>query len=302
MALTARSLVYYPDVEPDAPLASQLDSSVVGVSGTTVQWRMAADGAGCHVGDLGTYELTVSPSGRALTISGTSDPCAARAAALAGIWTRVGCSTDAWCLGDLDPGRHESVNYTPLGRSADYTFGYGRFSYTVPEGWSNYEDNRTGYVLLRPVDPEQTGIFLFTDPRAHAQGSQCPFELAKGISGSAPAMTRWIESLPGLAVTNVRAVAIGGLHGTAMDLRIASSWKGRCPGAAPDEVSVPLLVSATDTDFEWGFDRGTHMRLYVLGIDADRALIVDVEAQDAATWADLVHQADPIVHTFTFTP
>ena len=82
---------------------------------------------------------------------------------------RIDCPDNHNCLGDLDGGPHASVIYTPFVPFADWQYDYGRFSYAVPDGWTNPEDNKDGYVLVPRAGPDGAGIYVFSDVLAHAQ-------------------------------------------------------------------------------------------------------------------------------------
>ena len=198
------------------------------------------------------------------------------------------------------PGRHVSINYRPFGDWKSWSFAYGRFGYTVPAGWTNLEDNADGFSLGPAAGPEGAGIFAFTDPRAHAQGADCPHRLAPSVDGSAEAIAAWLRSLPGLDVTNVEPVVVGGLNGTSMDVAIDPHWKQTCPWDTGGIPIVPLLLNAEHEDFEWGIGGDGRMRLDVLALGPGRALIVDIEASTDAAWKALLPTAVPIVESFSF--
>ncbi len=262
---------------------------------------LGVSSTGCIKGDVGTYAFNLSPSGRALDIEVRQDPCAMRAAALSGDWTRADCSENHLCLGDLDAGHHVSVIYTPFVRFTDHQYDYGRFGYTVPDGWTNPEDNPDGYVLLEQNGPEDAGIYLFSDVLAHSQAVGCPSEAAPGVGTSATAIHDWINSLPGLDVSNDASVQIGDLTGFTLDLALKPTWDVTCPW--DDTAAVPLFVNAQSTPeegFDWGIGGDGRMRLFVLDLAPDRTLLVDIEAQDSATWDALLIAAMPIVKSFQF--
>ncbi len=286
-----------------------LVTSVASVIGTDrVQLRLEADSAGCQVGIAGTYTFDLSPSGRALTVAAIDDRCVARVAAVSGAWTRSACPDDHLCLGDLDPGRHVSVIYTPFLRFADWQYSYGRFEYAVPEGWTNPEDNQDGYVLVPRNGPDGAGVFVFSDVLAHAQKPDpatrhCAPAPAPGVGSSSSAIHRWIRSLPGLRIEHDEgSVSIGGLSGFMMDLSVTPKWKGPC-GSPDDKPGVAMFVNAqttADEGFDWGIYGDGRMRLFVLSLGPDRTLLIDIEAQDKVTWDALLRQATPIVGSFEF--
>ena len=154
MKIDAHSLTFHATEDWDHPLIRS--SAAVAPYGDVV---LTVDGgsAGCVSGDIGVYDFILAPSGRRLEIHATDDPCATRVAALSGTWTRSDCPDNHLCLGDLDAGQHVSVIYTPFVRFNDFQYDYGRFAYTVPDGWTNPEDNPDGYVLVRRLDPRTPG-------------------------------------------------------------------------------------------------------------------------------------------------
>ena len=251
------------------------------------------------------YAFDLSSTGRALTVRAVDDPCAARVAAISGAWTRIACPDSHNCLGDLDAGQHVSTLDTPFVRFVDWHYDYGRFAYSVPEGWSNPEDNQDGYVLVRRDAP---GIFVFSDVLPHAQGmdpvtKHCRIEPARGIGSSASAIHDWIRSLPGLRISNDQEdVSIGSVTGYSVDVSVDPAWNQTC-GWPDEKPGVPVFVNAQttpDEGLDWGINGEGHMRLFILSLAPDRALLVDIEAQDKATWDALLNEAAQIVHTFDF--
>lgn len=293
--LSGASLKVYPVVKAHDELVTVLSSRAELTNDGSARFELLADSLGCHKGDAGTYRLQLSTSERALTVLPLDEPCAARSAAVSGDWTLAACPTPGWCLGDLDPGPHVSINYVPFATFPEWAYSYGRFGYTVPDGWSNPEDSADGYWLAPKAGPEGSGIWVFTDPRAHKQGPDCPFELAN-VAPSASAIASWIASLPRLAVTNVKDVTIGGLSGTQMDLAVTTPFT-----CADGEINgVMLFRNASHDDFDWGIANTGRMRLFVLELAPDRALVIDIEAQDDASWKALLPVAMPIVQSFQF--
>jgi hypothetical protein len=301
MELSGSRLQYHATVPPTGAVPTQLLSTLGVAADGSVHAELLADGNGCHKGDAGSYRFTLSTSGLGLTVAASSDTCATRAAALAGDWVRAQCpSAPQWCLGELDPGPHVSINYLPFAKWGEWQFRYGRFAYTVPVGWTNAEDSADGFVLVPTNGPDGAGIFVFTDPRAHKQGADCPHELAPNVDGSAKEIADWLRELPGLAVSRVQEVKIGGLSGTSLDVFIEPSYTRSCPWDDGGNTDLPLFLNADHEDFEWGLGVTTHMRLYVLELAPGRSIVIDIEGPDAQAWQALLPVAVPIVESFAF--
>lgn len=305
MKLDRTRVQFFATEDWTSPIVSSF-ASIVGTN--RVRFRLEADSVGCRTGDEGTYSFDLSSSGRALTVRVADDACAARVAAVSGVWTRIACPDSHNCLGDLDPGQHVSTIYTPFTPFADWQYEYGRFAYSVPKGWSNPEDNQDGYVLVGTNAPDGAGIYVFSDVLPDAQGidpatKHCRIQRAPGIGSSASAIHDWIRSLPGLRITHDQQdVSVGTLKGYSLDVSVDPAWKHTCgwPGEKP---GVPLFVNAQttpDEGLDWGINGDGRMRLFILDLGRDRTLLIDIEAQDKATWDALLEDATRIVNTFEF--
>jgi hypothetical protein len=301
--LDASTFGYFASVGAARP-TTVLDSAAGITTAGKLLLTLRATAAGCQAGEVGTYDAAPSASGLTLTFQTINDACAARSAAFDGTWARAKCpSAPQWCLGEMDPGPHVSINYEPFVRQPDWQFNYGRFAFTVPTGWLTQEDNADAYALAQVNGADGASLFVFSDVLAHPPDSACPATTAKRVGTSADAIYGWIRSLPGIRATNVAENAVvGGLHGYTLDVAVDPAWTGGCPSATADR-SIPLFVNAQSTPEEgldWGLAPETRMRLFVLELGPDRTLAIDIEAQDKATLDALVVEAMPIVTSFEF--
>jgi len=267
-----------------------------------LEFELMGDFAGCRSGDLGTYSYTVSPSGRAMSLRAIADPCTVRVAAIAGDWIRARCPNALTpCLGDVDPGGHVSVVFTPFVPPSKWHFDYGRFAYIVPAGWINVEDAQDDYVLAQEGAPQDAGIFMVAGVVAHSQDPKCPEKPARGVGTTATAITRWIKSLPGLVTTKPAPVEIGGLRGWAFDVAVAPKATHTCPFTDGKTGASLFSVSDPAASFDSGIWGDARMRLFLLDLGDARTLMIDIEAQDNATWDALVPNAMPIVESYRFS-
>lgn len=268
--------------------------------------RGATTDAGCKPGDEGTYSFKLDASGTALTLTPISDACGPRAVALAGDWARVGCTDDqGWCLGDLASGSHQSNVFTPLVLPADWQYDYGRFSYTVPDGWANIEDFPTHYRLAKQGAPDSTAIFLWADVVPHSQDASCSRTAEPGVGRTASAITDWLTTLPGLVATTPTPVTVGGLSGFWLDLSVAADWTQTCPYSE----GKPLVMTFVDSDvdsnpgpegFDWNVLAGGYARYFLLDLGDGRTLLIEIGASDKASWDAFVADAMPVIETFVF--
>ncbi len=191
------------------------------------------------------------------------------------------------CFGPCPAGTHRSARFLPP------------LTYTVPDGWVT-GDQPTEYVFKIGSDTSNDGIFLFRDPLAHSQASDCPATADRTVGTSPKELTAWIASLPGLDATTPKAVTVGGLPGYTLDIRLAPSWKHACPYSDGEPV-VPLIVgSGPNNGLDWGVG-ATGMRIWVLDAGADRRVWIDMEAGDRLTFDQLVQRATPVFDSFEFS-
>ena len=263
--------------------------------------------AGCNPDDQGVYTYELSAGGGTLTLAVTTDACAAREAAISGDWARSACpDVNSLCLGDLEAGAHVSVTFNPFVHVTDWVYDYGRFSYVVPDGWSNTVDGRNGYILAEQGAPDSAAIYLFATAYPKAQMADCSGSIDSSVGRSASAFASWLATLPGLVATDPAPVTVGGLSGMTLDLSVDPAWTGTCPfGGGEPKPFVNMLTNgetAEADNFDWGLVAGAGMRLFLLDLPDGRTMLIDVEAQTQADWSALVTAAAPVIDTFQFNP
>jgi hypothetical protein len=193
------------------------------------------------------------------------------------------------CSGPCTPGRHRSVRLQPP------------LTYTVPTGWFSVEDGTGEYVLKFGSAETDDGLFLFREPVAHSQQPDCPGTADPKVGTSPKELVDWIASLPGLVATPPKAIAVGGLAGFGLDVRVAPSWTHACPYSQGDPV-VPLIVSSSPgSDLDWGVGGTGRMRIYVLDAGAGRRVWIDVETIDGGKFDQLAERSTPVIESFAFS-
>jgi hypothetical protein len=291
------------DLAGQLSLASSATMSGPGTLSLTLDNNAAV--AGCAAGDPGRYGWSLAPGGATLSLTATSDACAARAAAFAGTWTHSVCrDTTDDCLGTVPAGTYLSTFFDMRDASAAVPNrgAYGQLRYTVPAGWANGDDFPTDYNLMPAADyagaagvpdgPAYHGIYFFARPAAQADTATCANALAPGIGQAPAALAAWVAGRPGVVATKPTPITIGGYPGTMVDVHMAPSRTQICPGDTFP--SQPLLMG-------WGVAGGELQRyLFVdIGGGTTVAIIVDDNSRPSR-FAELVAQAMPIIATFTF--
>jgi len=272
----------------------------------------AGAGPGCSIEATGTYETSLSGSNNTLTIATISDPCAARASAVAGTWWRDGCKSGP-CYGDIDAGTYGTEYFLPgMQSSSDWVPTYGALQFTVPTGWSVAADAPT-HVLLVPSpqfrkwtadggpEDDPLEIFVFAQPRVLKDPATCPATpvVDETAGRTASELLTYLRSVPDLTTSSVGDVAIDGNPGIAVDLRLKASSKVSCWGTGP---AGEFLGTPFGQDFSWytlGLAGTQRTRLILVDLGGDSVVGIAIEA-GASSWDAMLNDATPIVQSFHF--
>lgn len=126
------------------------------------------------------------------------------------------------CLGTLRAGTYETKVFRP------------RLTYTVPAGWSNFEDLPGNFLLVPPRNTlkgvnagTSDSIGVYTSIAAAAPG--CAAGRSRTVARTPTAIARWIGHHPGLDASTPATASVGGLHGLVLDVRQTRGWKKTCP-------------------------------------------------------------------------
>jgi hypothetical protein len=213
----------------------------------------------------------------------SGNPAASSSAASVATPTPVACPNPEGgvCLGPIAAGTYTTENFDPT------------LTYSVPEGWSNFEDT-TGNFLLVPPGYDLSGVngdtgdFIGVYAKVAAPNG-CDPGTAPGV-GFAPAdLKAWYEQQPGLEVTS-EPTLVGGRKGFVLEIRMRDPWKETCPYANGHPI-VPLLVGVGRTGLDHNIGGGRAWRLYLLenGTGTMAVEVVDIaDAGHLAGYAKIV--------------
>jgi hypothetical protein len=197
------------------------------------------------------------------------------------------------CLGPLLAGTYEtSVFRTPI-------------SYTVPEGWANYEDEPGNFLLVPPggsldgVDAgtsDYVGIYM----GVNIMSADCVVEGPEaGVGITAEAMAAALAERRGLLVTEPVPVEVGGLSGRLIDIAIDPASDAGCQIPELDEPLVLLIIGAGPASLAHAQWSGFTTRLYILDLPSSNIVIEISDVADApGTTADY----EGVVSGLVFTP
>ena len=174
------------------------------------------------------------------------------------------------CLGPLEAGTYMTGAFkTPL-------------TYTVPDGWANYEDLPGNFLLIPPsgslegVDSGTSDYIGVYDGVAPASGD-CQERPQDDVALTPEAMGAWYASHPGLVVEGPEPVTIGGLDGVVLDLAMAEGETGVCRFPDFDGRIVPVLIGAGPAELSHVVLETFTMRLYLLTAPTGEVIAIEID-------------------------
>jgi hypothetical protein len=143
------------------------------------------------------------------------------------------------------------------------------------------------------------GIYFLHDPTIASR--DCTESSEPGVGRSTSDLVAWLETAPGIAVSEPTPVTVGGFEGMQLDLEIDPAWAKTCP-FSQELPAVPLLFngSAPLGGYHWAIVPGQSMRWYILDSD-DGVLIIDLEDDPGGLRHDeLIQTGGRIVESLAF--
>jgi hypothetical protein len=254
------------------------ESAVRAIDADTLELRTERAADGCVVGDTGTYDWTLSNTGRILQLDPVADQCEPRMADLDGDWIVSDCPVypEDFCLGPLDPGPHVANYFTPKTPSSAWELDPAAMSYRVPEGWWNTYDSANEYALNPPAGRGDTGVYMWTDVTLASETNPCGPRPDTAERATPAEFAAWLMDHSSLDVSDAAPTSVGGLDGLAVDVAVASGAGLPCFGDGP---YAPMLVHVEGSGLQWGFKAGVRNRVYFLDLGDGRTLVIHVAAE-----------------------
>ena len=172
------------------------------------------------------------------------------------------------CLGALSAGTYQTSTFHPA------------ITYTVPSGWSNFEDLPGDFLLVPPsgsLGGVNVGtsdyIGIYTSIGAAAPG--CADGYAPGVGFTPKSIAHWFTRERGLVTTRPISASVGRLHGLRLDMHLSSTWKKTCR-YNHGKPTVQLIVGVPPSGLVHTMIPHLTIRLYLLHYHAG-TLAVEID-------------------------
>ncbi len=288
-------------------------TAVASMAGGDLRLAATKPSGGCTLGDVGTYPVTISPSGQTLTIGAGTDPCVNRRASIPGTWWLSDCIRPGdTCLGMLDPGSYGSQYFTTfVAKGVAWGPVYGAVTFTVPDGWANDMDFPSSFGLSPAADYRATtaqspdpanGIIVLANALPESQATPCSGSPDPAVKPGASAFIAWLRTLPDLEVGPTTPVTIAGHGALSVDVSMPTTPAAPCNGSEP---VVEYLYSAgwsasPTTWYAEGIMQGARERLILLDQASGDLTAIVLQVNDASRFDAFAASAMPIVELFRF--
>jgi hypothetical protein len=194
------------------------------------------------------------------------------------------------CLGPLEAGQHATSVFAPA------------LQYTVPAGWTNLEDLPGNFLLQRESDPQDEvfgGNYVAVYQNIRAAARDCTESPQAGVGKSATELTAELKNRPGVDIVAEGDVAIGGLSGYRLDLRIDPSWADACLEGL-DVPAVPLIIGSGVSQFHHSLVPPTTLRLVLLDWHDGNVAIEVSSWNEQNSLDEFLTVVNPIIDSFVF--
>lgn len=192
------------------------------------------------------------------------------------------------CLGPLPAGEYRTTTFEP------------QISYTVPDGWTNFEDLPGNFWLFQQQDNQEGargGSYLGIYSNVHAASIDCDEAWQYGLGTTPTELAAWYQTVPGLIVSEPLAVTVGGLDGLQIDVSLEPGAE-TCSFAG--EAGIPLIIGDGVSDLYHVILQDLDVRLILLEWgDGNVTLeVTNVEEQHSAD--EFRSQLQPIIDSLVF--
>jgi hypothetical protein len=195
------------------------------------------------------------------------------------------------CQGPLEPGEYR------------WTFSDPTIDFTIPSsGWTWSYSGGFKIVAAEAVEGLDIadGIYFLHDPTIATR--DCEDSSGPGVGRSVKDLVAWLETAPGLVVSNPTPVTVGGFEGMQLDIQIDPAWKQPC-FFSEGLPAVPLIFSGAEVGgYQWTILPEQSLRWFIL--DSEDGVIIVALADDPGDLPhdELFQTGGEIVDSLAFSP
>jgi hypothetical protein len=192
------------------------------------------------------------------------------------------------CLGPLEPGEYQTSTFQP------------QLSYTVPAGWTNFEDLPGNFWLFQQQDSqdgEVGGSYLGIYQNVRAAAINCEEDAQKGVGTTPKDLVAWYQSLPGLTVSEPKPVTVGGLDGLQIDLTLNPDVDTCRYGAY---TGIPLIIGGGVSELHHVLLKELDLRLVILDWEDGNVTLEVTNVKEQHPAEEFRSLVQPIIDSLEF--
>lgn len=172
------------------------------------------------------------------------------------------------CQGALEPGEYR------------WTFSDPTIDFAIPSSGWTWHYSGSFRIVAAETSVEgldiADGIYFLHDPTIATR--DCEDSSEPGIGRSLSDLVAWLETAPGLVVSEPTPVTIGGLAGMQLDIQIDPAWKQAC-FFSEGLPAVPLIFNGAELGgYQWTIVPEQSLRWFAL--DSEDGVIIVALADD----------------------
>ena len=192
------------------------------------------------------------------------------------------------CLGPLEAGQYQTSTFQP------------RVTFTVPAGWTNFEDLPGNFWLFLQQDSQDGvlgGSYLGIYQNVNAAAIDCTETAQEGVGSTPTELINWYQSIPGLTVSNPTKVTVGGLQGLQIDLSLEPGVDTCSYGPYQ---GIPLLIGNGVSSLHHVILHELDLRLVILGWRTGNVTLEITNVREQHTADEFRTALQPIIDSLEF--
>jgi len=194
------------------------------------------------------------------------------------------------CLGPLKPREYQTSTFEP------------QLNYTVPVGWTNFEDLPGNFLLFQDEDSQDGalgGSYLGIYQNIAAASIECNEGPQQGVGTTPKGLVAWYQSVPGLIVSKPKPkpVTVGGLNGLQIDLSLEPDVDTCRFGPY---TGIPLIIGGGVSELHHVILEDLDVRLVILGWEDGNVILEVTNVKEQHSAAEFRSLVQPIIDSLQF--